>query len=263
MVRKFNKKELCELIGVKPNGLKTIERRNQLEEKLSNEGYRLISRESDGSKLNRIIYTIEINDDDIIAPRSDSEILLDQMLEKMIGRKGNKIIAYYVTYLKLKYPGVPLRVSALADQLRSLGGDRIQIHRYIKTLVDNEVIIHNGYKYVLYMGDKITTTNYERYRKFQAKKGVKKQLIKVGVFYQQQRMETNDIQQDIDWINRCTRGKDENGNEVYKGYEKVSIYKINPHMVSDATEYIRLFEEIFSIDNIIDLSKIFPRNCKL
>ena len=92
MIKKFNKKELCELIGVKPSGLKTIERRDQLEEKLSNEGYRLISRESDESKLNRIIYTIEINDDEIIAPRSDNEILLDQMLEKMIGRKGNKII---------------------------------------------------------------------------------------------------------------------------------------------------------------------------
>ena len=47
MVKKSTK-EICELIGVKPSGLKTIERRGQLSDRLLSIGYNLVDKRIEG-----------------------------------------------------------------------------------------------------------------------------------------------------------------------------------------------------------------------
>ena len=47
MVKK-SKSELCELIGVKPSGLKTIERRGKLNDRLLSVGYQLVDKRIEG-----------------------------------------------------------------------------------------------------------------------------------------------------------------------------------------------------------------------
>ena len=47
MVKK-SKNEICELIGVKPGGLKTIERRGKLNDRLLSVGYQLVDKRIEG-----------------------------------------------------------------------------------------------------------------------------------------------------------------------------------------------------------------------
>ena len=104
MISKFNKSELANFLGIKSEGLKTLERRGRLTERLMEKGCRLINRETIGKiGMQQTIYTIEQCED----------TSLDEMLEILMGKKKHKNMAHKIAYTRLKYADEAIDINEL------------------------------------------------------------------------------------------------------------------------------------------------------
>ena len=147
MVRK-SKKEICELIGVKPSGLKTIERRGKLNERLLSIGYNLINKRMEGEAgkqqtwyyLEEIMESIDIDDFNALV---DSLISIDTSTKEV---KQAKIVKKeeFGLYLQGRVldENKPVTNQELAD---ITGVNTKTIIRWNKVARDSGLIQTNGH----------------------------------------------------------------------------------------------------------------------
>ena len=144
----MNKKELGELLGVKPSGLKSIERRNGLEQKLLDVGYQLIDKKIEGEigkqqtfyYLDEFVESIDIDDFNTLM---DNLISIDTSTGEI---KQAKIVKReeFGLYLQGRVldESKPVTSQELAD---ITGVNRKTIIRWDKVARDNKLIQTDGH----------------------------------------------------------------------------------------------------------------------
>ncbi|WP_195979946.1 hypothetical protein [Clostridium butyricum] len=134
---KLTRNELMEILGVKTDGLKKIEQRKQLEERLSDKGYKFIEKKKEGVK-NFYIVEKESNGDD--------KELLTNIIKNCYKTKEYLTFSEYYTiryvFAKMDWQGATIK--NIADYV---GVHENTIMKWDKTLKDNEILKQDGYYY--------------------------------------------------------------------------------------------------------------------
>ena len=237
MISKFTKKELANLLGVKSEGLKTLERRGRLEERLMEKGCRLINKEVIGEiGKQQTIYTIEQCED----------TSLDEMLEILMGKKKHKNMAHKIAYTRLKYAEEAIDINELANQLcedkssidNVYKGSLIRyIQRSWKGMIDRNVIEKDKILYfrIYNKSGRLEKSDYIEYKKYQ-------QMI--------MQIKDNVAQMNISGQNEWDLKRwTDNLISFIKGYYylRVQTYQITEAFEVFADNYCKAIEQIHSI----------------
>lgn len=237
MISKFTKRELANLLGIKPESLKTLERRGRLEEHLIEKGCRLINKEIIGEiGTQQTTYTIEQCED----------TSLDEMLEILMGKKKHKSMAHKIAYIRLKYADEAIDINELVNQLYDSEPSIDNVYkdsviRYIqrswKSMVDRNVIEKDKILYFRIYNEsgRLEKSDYIEYKKYE------KMVIQI---------KDNIAQMNISGGNRGDLKRwTDNLISYIKGYSylRVQTYKITEAFEVFADKYCKAIEQIHSI----------------
>ncbi|MBD7909734.1 hypothetical protein [Clostridium cibarium] len=138
---KINRKELMTILGVKTDAMKKIVRLGQLEERLENKGYKLISNKKEGRTT---MYEIEL--------LNDSKEILSNICQYMFGTKKVEEFSEYFLYRVMNLDK-PLTKEFIA---KKVGVYRDTISRWDEYMLQNNILSKDGYFYVAidYIQDK-------------------------------------------------------------------------------------------------------------
>ena len=162
---KLNRNELMEVLGVKTEGLKSIEKRGQLEERLNEKGYDFVEKIKEG-RSNMYIVDKQENGDD--------RELLTNIIKNIYKTKEYLTFSEYYTiryvFAKMEWQG------ATSENIAEYVGVHINtISKWDSMLKENGVIQQNGYYYYkrdLETGEETQTDKWEYKSYWQNKKDI-------------------------------------------------------------------------------------------
>lgn len=134
---KATRQEIMEMLGVKSEGLKEIEKKNKLQERLKARGYNFVEKIKTGRSYD---YYIEISE------TLDDEVLLKSILDNVFKVRRYLSFSEYFTiryvFAKAKWQGASQ--GAIAEKV---GVSEDTIRRWDDTLRQSGLIIQDGYYY--------------------------------------------------------------------------------------------------------------------
>ncbi|WP_455789312.1 hypothetical protein [Clostridium butyricum] len=132
---KINRKELQDILNVKNDGLKKIIRKGQLEKRLNDLGYQLISTEKEGRNT---YYNISKEE------KGKCKELLNNIIKYHFGTTHYEQFIKYLLY-RFYNLGQPITKKLIAD---NIGVDKKTITRWDNKLLEHNFIGKDGYWYV-------------------------------------------------------------------------------------------------------------------
>lgn len=167
---KMNKKELGGLLGVKPSGLKSIERRNRLEQKLLDAGYQLVDKRIEGDPgKQQTFYYIEprgnMSDEEIYNTMIDGLILREKDEKGEFMENKTKVIKdkrRFGKYLdvRVNHSDVPISQKEIADVI---GVSTVTLSKWEKIAYDNKLISTDGCFYFHKVGNELYLIDKDEY----------------------------------------------------------------------------------------------------
>src|SRR5471030_1553575 len=132
---KVDRKELANMLGIKSEGLKTIEKRHQLEERLDNIGYKLIEKEKLSRKVYYIIETINVN----------RELISSMCKYVFEANKSNEFIDYFIERMGKSKADVVASTGYISEKINV---NTSTVRRWdLKKLLDKKIISNDGFFY--------------------------------------------------------------------------------------------------------------------
>ena len=129
----LKKKELCDILGIQLEGLKSIEKRHQLNERLENKGYKLISKTKVGRN---VIYNIE--------KVNESKEIYYNLCKYVYGTND---IGKFSKYFCLRVFNVenPITKREISN---SSGANKHNIKKWDDKMIENKILDKDGYFYM-------------------------------------------------------------------------------------------------------------------
>lgn len=170
---KLTRNELMELLGVKSETLKQIEKRGQLEKRLDDKGYNFTEKTKEGRSS---FYIIEKQEDG----EDNNKMLLNNIIEQLYKTREYLSFSEYFTiryvFAKTKWQGATISTIA-----KKVGVSESTIKKWDKLLKGNDMIKQEGYYYYkkdmnTYEEIEITQQEYNAYWRNKAFVGAMKSL---------------------------------------------------------------------------------------
>lgn len=153
----LNKKELMDILGVNINGLKSIEQRGQLKKRLSDKGYKLISKSKEGRNM---MYEV--------SKKEDNTELLHNIIQYVFGTTKYKEFISYFLY-RINNLDKPITQQQVADKV---GVGIKTINKWDKLLVEHKILFKEGYWYIRRVEDTECITDHWEYESYRRNKVV-------------------------------------------------------------------------------------------
>jgi len=131
---KVDRKELANMLGIKSEGLKTIEKRHQLEERLDNIGYKLIEKEKLSRNVYYIIETINVN----------KELISSMCKYVFEANKSNEFIDYFIERTGKSKADVVASTGYISEKINV---NTSTVRRWDLKLLDKKIISNDGFFY--------------------------------------------------------------------------------------------------------------------
>ena len=169
MVKK-SKKEICELIGVKIGGLKSIEHRGKLSDRLLSVGYQLVDKRIEGEAGKQqtwfyMEYRGSMSDEEIYNTMIDNLILRERdergefMENKTKVIKERKKFGKYLD-VRVNHSDTPISQKEIADVI---GISTVTLSKWEKIAHDNKLISTDGCFYFHKIGDEVYLIDKDEY----------------------------------------------------------------------------------------------------
>ena len=170
MIKKVNKKELAEFLGVKVTYIKILNNRGTLEQKLLDAGYQLIDKKIEGDPgKQQTFYYIEprgnMSDEEIYNIMIDGLILREKDEKGEFMENKTKVIKdkrRFGKYLdvRVNHSDVPISQKEIADVI---GVSTVTLSKWEKIAHDNKLISTDGCFYFHKIGDEVYLIDKDEY----------------------------------------------------------------------------------------------------